>query len=315
MIIILGPTSSGKTTVAMEMSKYFNIEIISADSRQVYKYFDIGTGKLPVSIKDNNIEKNDSYWVINGIKIWGYDLVNPDKVYSAFDFKDFAIKREKDILARKKTPIVVGGTGFYIDALTGLKNLSNIPLNESLRIQLQDVSCDQLVERLKSFNPTRAGDIDVKNPRRLIRAIEIEEYLNVNPLYGIENISSNEKKIKDSLQIGLFSDREELYLRADKWVDNIWDKLIKETDSLLKSGFENTPPIQGLVYKTSVAFMKGYFGKDEAIQRIKFDIHAYIRRQQTWFRKNPNIKWIDIKDHNYIINIKNLIQSYLKDGT
>lgn len=300
--ILVGPTSSGKTSLALDVCKKFNGEIISADSRQVCKYMDIGTGKVPMR-SDVQIEKGDGFWKLDGITIWGYDLVAPNQYFSGFDFADFALKKARDISDRGKKAFLVGGTGFYIDLFTGRMEPSKVRPNLELREGLEVLSLRELQERLKKFNPDAFRSIDIKNKARLVRAIEKSVGSEKNEI-GLEYLEDSE-----FVWMGLTADRKFLYQRADRWVDEVWNGgLVEEVKSLLKKGYGNSRKLKGLVYKTILDFLDGKIASDKTVERIKFDVHAYIRRQQTWFKKNEKIQWFDISKDDFEEIIYNKIK-------
>jgi tRNA dimethylallyltransferase len=304
VFIIVGPTSSGKTSLALEMCKKFNGEIISADSRQVYKYMDIGTGKIPIN-SDLQIEKGEKFWELDGVKIWGYDLVTPDQYFSGFDFASFALRKAREIIKEGKTVFLVGGTGFYIDLFTGRMKPSKVKPDLELRQALEYLSLPELQERLKKLDPKAFKNIDLKNKARLVRAIEksVGSEKNEKELPYLEKASF--------IWLGLTSDRKFLYQRADAWVDEIWEGgLIDEFKSLCEKGYEKSRKLKGLVYKTVLKFLDGEITSEKATERIKFDIHAYIRRQQTWFKKNEEIQWVDISKDDF----KEIIYNKIKEN-
>lgn len=304
--IILGPTSTGKTSLAIDLCKKLDRSIISADSRQIYKHMDIGTGKLPIqTAKSPKIKKNDKNWIIDGVKIHGYDIATPGEYYSPTNYAKYAVTTIREEVSQNHDMLVVGGTGFYIDLITGRASTAGIKPDFKLRAKLEQESTSTLVKTLTSLNPQKVAEIDQNNPIRLIRAIEIEKASKKNPT-PLPYLKDFDFKF-----IGLTASREVLYARADKWTENIWENgLIKETQSLLDMGFENTNPLKGLIYKDVVAYIRGDQKKDEAIQKCKYSLHAYIRRQQTWFKKNKLIKWYDITKSNLgdtiYIELKNL---------
>ena len=168
VIVIVGPNASGKTSLSIKLAKKMNGEIISADSRQVYKGLNIGSGK---------VTKKE----MRGIKHYCLNIANPKKVFSALDFKNCAEKAIADILSRGKTPIIVGGTGFYIDAALGRVKLGGVPPNHALRRKIKNYSVAKLLETLRKLDPERAKTIEQKNPRRLMRAIEIASANHASP--------------------------------------------------------------------------------------------------------------------------------------
>ncbi len=268
MIYIVGSTSSGKTSLALKVCKKFNKEIISSDSRQIYKHFDVGTGKLPVKSSGVSVEKNSGFWKIDGVKIHMYDVCDANSLYTVSDY----LNDTKDLIGEDK--IVVGGTGLYIDNLLGLKRPSPVQPNMKLRMELENKSPSDLRLMLPKEILDSMNQSDINNPRRLIRKIEIQEYVQKNS--DMNNVSSSESQDKNPQIIILDLPREELFNRVDLWVDEIWDSLVIETRKLIDLGYENSFPMQGIIYNKV---------QDFAIQFIKNDLHAYIRRQQTWFKK------------------------------
>ena len=302
IFILVGPTSSGKTSLAIKLCKKFNGEIISADSRQLCKFMDIGTGKLP--IKSNaKVKKNDNCWVVDGVNVWGYDLVTPDKFFSGYDFALFSLKKSLELMDNGKNVFLVGGTGLYIDLFTGEIRPSGASPNEKFRSLLDNLSLEKLQIVLKTISPEDYKKIDLNNKVRLIRALEkkMPSKTSSTPLPYLEDVGF--------VYIGLIGDRELLYERSDKWVDFIWKNgLIDEVEGLIKMGYANSHKMKGLVYKTTVSFINKKITEKEAIERIKFDIHAYIRRQQTWFKRNKNIMWVDISKDGFEEIIYNIIK-------
>jgi tRNA dimethylallyltransferase len=293
VFVLCGPTCTGKTSLALDLCKKFNGEIISADSRQIYKFMDVGTGKEPVVVPDSGlvptIVKQQDRWVINDISIWGYDLVEPDKDFSSYNFAQFALKKIAELITNGKTVFIVGGTGFYIDILTGRMTPSNVNPDPELRKELEVLSLAELNRRLMSLNLERYKTIDQKNKVRLSRAVEIElsQKEKVTPLPYLSAV--------DYVSFGLTSSNETLYKRADAWAETIWHNgIIEETTKLIELGYANTPRLHGLIYKSVCDYIAGSVTESEALLRCKYDLHAYIRRQLTWFKKNPQLQWFDI---------------------
>ncbi len=303
IFIILGPTSSGKTSLALDMCKRFNGEIVSADSRQVFKFMDIGTGKVPVRSKIK-IERVDKFWILDGIKVWGYDLTTPDQYFSGYDFANFSLTKAREIIEDGKNVFLVGGTGFYIDLFTGKMKPSKVKPDLEFRKSLEILSLSELQSKLKSLNSKAFAKIDQKNKVRLIRAVEKELSVDTNeeslPYLGGFNF----------IHFGLSAPKEFFYKRADSWVEEIWNNgLVNEVTSLLDRGYGESTKIRGLVYKTVLDLLDKKISENDAIQRIKFDIHAYIRRQLTWFKKNKKIEWVDISKDDF----KEIIYNKIKE--
>lgn len=297
--IICGPTSSGKTSLAIDLCKKYDGEIISADSRQVCKGMDIGTGKIPVNY-DFSLEKEEEVWIIDGVKVWGYDLFSPDEYFSGVDWANYALRKTREVLDEGKNVFVVGGTGFYLDLFTDRVKPSSVKPDFELRKKLEVMGLEDLQNKLRELSVEEFEKIDKCNKVRLIRAIE-------------KNISKEKREIElpylatDFVWIGLKSPREFLYERADNWVEKVWSGgLLEETKDLLKR-YPDSSKLKGLVYKTVSEYLDESLDEKEAIQRIKFDLHAYIRRQQTYFRKNSDITWVDISKDDFKQIIYNII--------
>lgn len=282
MIYLVGPTSSGKTSLALKICKKFNKEIISADSRQIYKHFDIGTGKVPINSREVSIEKHSDYWVIDGVKIHMYDVCDANFNYSVADF----LKDTKNLIEEDK--IIVGGTGLYIDNLLGLKKPSPVPPNLKLRVALEAKSLEELQSMLSKEILDAMNQSDINNKRRLMRKIEIQGHQSTDPSikdkidikdFGLVNLA------KDPMVVILDIPREELFKRVDDWVDSIWMPLLSEVEMLISLGYKDSFPMQGLIYKTVLDFFIKKITESEAVWVIKNDLHAYIRRQRTWFNK------------------------------
>ena len=263
---------------------------------------DIGTGKQPIN-STVKVEKFVDHWSFDGVNVWGYDLAKPDDYFSAVDFALFAREKTKELLEKNKHVFIVGGTGFYIDVYTGDVVVNKTKPDFELREKLEKMTLLDLQKQLMSLNPLEYKKIDRENNVRLIRAIEKEigKEKNTTPL------PSPPKNIEFEF-IGLVADRETLYNRSDLWTETVWENgLVDETKDLINKGFENSPKLHGLVYKSVVAYITGDLSENEAIARIKFDIHAYIRRQQTYFKRNTKIKWLDITKDGLYESVYNLI--------
>lgn len=307
IFIILGPTSSGKTSLALDLCKKYNGEIISADSRQIYQKMDIGTGKLPIN-QNITVERGNKSWVLGGIRIWGYDIATLDEFFSGYDFSLFALKKAKEILKSSKNVFLVGGTGFYIDLFTGKVKPSKVKPDLELRESLNLMSLEALKEKLSKLSPEAFNKIDKNNKIRLVRAIEREVSKEINEV-GLSYL-----KNCDFVYIGLTAPREFLYKRSDLWVGKIWGSgIVEEVKSLIKLGYGSSPKMHGLVYKSIMQFLEGKITEEEAIQQSKYDVHGYIKRQITYFRKNENISWVDVSKDDCRKIIYNKIEGELSE--
>lgn len=259
VLIICGPTATGKTALAARLAKKFNGELISADSRQVYQGMDIVTGKdRPV-----------------GVKIHGLDLVNPDEEFSVAHFVQFAQQKIKELHARKKLPILVGGTGLYLKSLVNPPNTLSVPPDWQLRKDLENISARKLLKLLKQLNPAKVKSMnhsDRHNPRRLTRAIEVAKSLSGSTL-PVQNY--------DALWIGLMADKKTLDKKIARRVRaRIKAGAIEEWQKL-KAKYSSTLPSM-----TSI----GYRELPDVNAWIRSERH-YARRQLTYFKKLSNIYW------------------------
>jgi tRNA dimethylallyltransferase len=311
MIAIVGPTSSGKTSLAFKLCKQFNGEIISADSRQVYKFMDYGTGKVPIDEASAKIERHSNYWIIDGVKVHLYDVVEPNEEYSAYKFREASLNAISEIESDGKTPFIVGGTGFYIAALLfDMIEAQSVSADLELREKHKESSAEELQQLLPEGVVSKMNDSDRQNPRRLIRKIELMSAA----LADISPIKSTPEERKD-LIIRLTAPKDYLYKRVDKWADESFERIIEETKQLMDKGYSDTLPLNGIIYRTAKACVNNEVASEEALQRIKYDLHDYIRRQETWFNKYAkDAKVFDITDDSLYSEVTKLVESYL-NGT
>ncbi len=302
ILIICGPTATGKTGLALKLAKKFNGEIVSVDSRQVYQGMDIATGKdLPAKanfkIEEAGLEGKDlkiGYYQVNGIRLWLYDIVKPNYFFNVSDWVRCAQWVIKDIHQRGKLPILVGGTGFYLKAMTEDISTRDISPNWPLRGKLELKSRKALFNELAELDSSRAGQMNVsdkQNKRRLIRAIEIARW-------RVEHYSEKVLPILqfESLIIGLKTPLKFLYQKIDRRVKKQFENgAEEEVKKLVKQGFSwNLPSMSALGYCEWRLKFEGQASSTEVLIRCQFDEHAYARRQMTWFKKNRKIKWFDI---------------------
>lgn len=316
ILVILGPTSTGKTDLALRLAKKFNGELISCDSRQVYWRLDIGTGKLPDrrwKVEDGSVKKWKGYWEIDGIKIWMYDVVSPKVQYTVADYVKDANKAVGEIINRGKLPIVVGGTGLYLKALLdGLSNLS-VPVDAGLRKELEKLSKEQLQKKLKELSSQKwekLNSSDRENPRRLVRAIELEIMQSKSNSIKIATSSPVASPRNDTLKIGLIAPREILYQRIDQRVtDRISQGMIDEAIKLHQSGLSLKRMRQlGLEYGVLADYLEGKItNKDTLIKIMQGKIHGFLRRQITWFKKETDVNWFDITRNNTLVQVEKLV--------
>lgn len=275
--VIVGPTASGKTAYSIKLAKKVNGEIISADSRQVYRGLDIGSGK---------VTKRE----MTGIPHHLLDVANPKKVFTVADYKKLANKKIKEVLGRGKTPIIVGGTGFYIQAIVDDLILPEVKPNRKLREELGKLSPPQLFVKLKKLDPARAKNIDPHNPVRLIRAIEIAQDLGKVPLLrqGFEGQAPYNFKI-----IGMKIEQEELNKKIyDRLVARLKIGMIAEVKKLHQKGVSwKRLESLGLEYRYVAQFLQKKITKEEMQQKLYQEIVNYSKRQMTWFKRDQRIIW------------------------
>ncbi|MDR5658150.1 tRNA (adenosine(37)-N6)-dimethylallyltransferase MiaA [Serpentinicella sp. ANB-PHB4] len=303
VVIIVGPTAVGKTQTSIQIAKRFNGEIISADSMQIYKYMDIGTAKPSVQEQE-------------GIQHHLINVIPPDEEFSVAVFQENAKKLLNDITIRNNLPIVVGGTGLYINSLLFHMDFSKTQINSALRDKLKQESIDYgnqyLHDKLKSLAPDVADRIHKNNVKRVIRAIEV-------CMQG-ENFKDFSKELKlncdyNYIIIGLTRQREELYERINKRVDiMISEGLINEVKKLLDSGYSSElVSMKGLGYKEVIQYLNNVIDYNEMVNILKRDTRRYAKRQLTWFRRFEFIKWYNISEYESDHNLESDIKKYIED--
>ncbi len=317
VLVILGPTATGKTDLALQLALKVKGELVAADSRQVYRGLDVGTGKLPTdsTYEVRRMVPRRFNWKIGGINIWMYDVVSLDKQYTVASYVKDANKVIIDILKRHKLPIVIGGTGLYLKALlSGLDNLS-IPVDENLREELGKLSLEQLQDKLQSLSPDRWGQLsasDRANSRRLLRSIEL---VSMYPYKRSQKTVGLEKQF-DILKIGLTAPRKALYKKSDLRVLSWFDEdILKEVKGLVKNGV----PLKrfgefGLGYASLADYLDKKISEDNLVTVIQNRMHSYIRRQLTWFKKDHGIYWFDITTENFTAQVEKLVSSWYDYG-
>lgn len=275
IIVVVGQTSSGKSDLAVFLAEKLNGEVVSADSRQVYKGMDLGSGKITPA-------------ETHGIPHHLLNVISPKRNFSADKYREMATRAVNGIILRGKTPIVCGGTAFYIDALLYKNLLADFPPNAKLRKKLEKISNEKLFEKIKMSDPARANTIDKNNKRRLIRAIEIIEASG-------GRVPKNKKQLVfRPLFIGITRPTEEIKNRIHKrLIKRIKDGMLKEIADLKKSGVSSKRLDSfGLEYRYANRFLLGLIGKKEMIAAIERDSWHYAKRQITWWKKNKKIIWI-----------------------
>ncbi len=284
LLILTGPTAVGKTKASIALAKALNGEIISADSMQVYRYMDIGTAK----IKSNEME---------GIPHHLVDVLDPSDEFSVAHFKKMALESIEEIYKKGKLPIIVGGTGFYIQAL--LYDVNFTPKQESafreqLEQELIEKGAEYLHDKLKSIDNASAEKIHRNNTKRVIRAIEY--FYETGKKISEHNEEAREKDSPyDFVYFVLNDERSNIYQRIDLRVDQMIEEgLVEEVKSLLHKGYQkDLVSLQGLGYKEIIAYLNEEMTLEEAIYILKRDTRHFAKRQLTWFRRERTVTWVD----------------------
>ena len=294
VIVICGPTASGKTVLSIEVAKKINGEIISCDSMQIYKDMNIGTAK---PTKEEMGE----------IKHYLIDYVLPTERYSVAEYKKDAKKAIKEVIEKGKTPIIVGGTGLYVDSLIYEIEYPEIKFDEEYRKKLEkeveEEGLEKLYEKAKKIDPIAIQKISKTDKKRIQRVLEI--YHATGKTKTEQEIISRQKEPEYAYKVyGLLWDRQKLYDRINLRVDIMIEQgLIEEVKTILKKYSEFPTAMQGLGYKEVVQYLNKEITKEEMIEKIKQETRRYAKRQMTWFRKNKQTIWLNAEDKQNNINI------------
>ncbi len=280
IIAIVGPTASGKTALAIDAALRFDGEIVSADSRQIYRGMDIGTAK-----PSKEEEARVAHHMI--------DLKNPDEEYTVAQYKEDAIAAIRSILARGKLPIMTGGTGLYINAVVHNleipKAASDPELRAKLEKEIQERGVEHVFQKLIDLDPEAAYVVDPKNPRRIVRALEVA--ITTGEPFTAQR--SKGEPLFNTLMLGLNPPPEMLRARIDRRIDAMMKKgLVREVERLFQTYGEQTS-FDAIGYREIIEFLKGNIPLAEAIAEIKVNTWHYAKRQMTWFRKNKAVLWIE----------------------
>ncbi len=304
IIVVLGPTASGKSALAVELARAFNGEVVSADSRQIYRGLDIGSGK---------ITKTE----MNGVSHHLLDIVSPKKMYSVAEFQTVGQAKIADILKRGTVPIICGGTGFYIDSLVESTIFPVVPPNEPLRAMLEKKPVTELCSILEKIDPRRFKEIEKTNSRRLVRAIEIATALGAVPR------AKKSKSPYDALYVGTLLPDEVLKKKIHtRLLDRFDQGMIAEVELLHTQGLSwKRLEKFGLEYRAIAQFLKNkknnaataaahHEAMLELMTRLETETWQFSKRQRTWFKRNKKIEWFDPND---LPAIKKRIANFLQN--
>lgn len=314
LLVICGPTATGKTELGARLAKKFNGEVVSADSRQVYKGLNIGTGKdLPKGAKLKFLWiKKFGFYEIKGVRVWGYDLADPRHSFNVSQYIIFAKKIIKDIVKRGKLPILVGGTGLYIKGVIDGIPTAEIPKNNRLRRNLEKKSPEDLFEilaQIDSMKAARMNTSDKKNPRRLMRAIEVATW---SVDHGGKEEKEEGKVNFNTLQIGLMAAEKYLDTKIRKRVTQRFkEKLKNEIAGLLKNHVSwEMQSMSSMGYGQWRDFFEGKKSEKDVIETWEGEERKYVKRQMVWFKKDARIKWFDITGKNYPENVEKMVEKW-----
>jgi tRNA dimethylallyltransferase len=277
LIVIIGPTASGKSDLAVKLARRFNGEIVSADSRQIYQEMDIGTAK-PTKRQ------------MSGVSHHLIDVVKPNQEFTLVQYKKLAVKIIKNIQERGRLPFLVGGTGLYIQAIVDNLQIPQVKPNKKIRNKLEKLTNQQLFNQLKKLDPLSAEVIDQQNKRRLIRALEV-------CLVTKKPFSKQREKgqpLFEIRQIGLKIDKEALNKKIDQRVEKmIQTGLVEEVKKLSEKYHSQLPAMSGIGYQEIGQYLQSRINLEQAKELIKEHTRQYTRRQMTWFKRDKRIYWVE----------------------
>ena len=288
LIVISGPTASGKTELAIKLCEAFNGEIISADSRQIYKEMNIATAKV---IGEKEMIDGEPVVIYKNIPHYLIDIIHPDEEYHLAKFQKDVYRIADKIIARGKTPFLVGGTGLYIQSIVDNFDLPvgepNLELRAQLEKKLEDSGLIFLSKELETEFPNLANSVNLENPRHVLRAVEIGKQ------FG--DITKEKKApLYEILQLAITIDREELYNRINTRVDKMLELgVLEETKQLMEKYDTKLSSMTGIGYRQLIMYIKGETSLEEAIELFKRDTRRYAKRQLTWFRRDERIIWVE----------------------
>jgi tRNA dimethylallyltransferase len=289
LIVILGPTASGKTDLSIKLAEEFNGEVISADSRQIYKGMDIGTAKPKITAEGKKI-------MSDGIVHWLIDIKNPDEPYTVAEYKKEALKAIRNIQKRDKLPILAGGTGLYIKSIVDNLNIPKVKadplLRQNIEKEIQEKGLNHVFEKLIKLDPEAAYIIDPKNPRRVLRALEV--VLLTKKPFSEQRKAGN--PLFDVLEIGISLPKEKLRKRINLRVEEMMKEgLVEEVKNLIKKYGPNQQVFDAIGYREIIEYLNNKMTSQQAAEIMKMNTWHYVKRQMTWFNKDKRIHWV--KNH------------------
>jgi tRNA dimethylallyltransferase len=300
-VVIAGPTGVGKTALSLRLADELPVEIVSADSRQVYRDLDVGTAKVTVQERQRAVHHL-------------IDIVEPTEVFTVVQFQERGRQALEAIRARERVALIVGGTGHYVQALTERFSVPRVEPDWQLRAELEADAAregpEALHARLAALDPLAAHRIPASNVRRVIRALEVV----IHTGRPFSEQSRSRTRPVPALRLALTMDRQRLYDIVDRRVDTMMaDGWLDEVRALIERGVSMTsPPMSGSGYRELAAALRGELTLDEAVQRARFSVHAYIRRQYIWLRRQPDFEWVEVEP-GYEAAVLERVERYLSD--
>lgn len=302
VIFVVGPTASGKTATGTFLAKKFNGEVVNADSRQVYKEMDVATAKPP---RDPGKQKKGEY-IFQEVVHHLLDFVKPSERFTLSDYKEKANLAIADILSRGKLPIVVGGTGLYIWSLVDNLDIPKVEPNKKLRNGFDNKTLDELVKLLNNIDPETAKTIDIKNRRRVLRALEVA----ISSGQSFVAQTTKSVPLYNVIQIGIKCEREKLYKQINNRIDSQMQMgLLEETKKLSLKYPWNLPSMSSIGYKQIGSYLRGEMSLEEAVEIFKRDTRRYAKRQETWFKRDDRIVWVPPED---FIGVEKIVTNFLE---
>ncbi|WP_289623462.1 tRNA (adenosine(37)-N6)-dimethylallyltransferase MiaA [Alkalihalobacillus deserti] len=286
LIVIVGPTAVGKTALGVKLAKAYKGEVISGDSMQVYKGMDIGTAKVTTAEQD-------------GVPHYLIDIKTPKDPFSVAEFQERCIPLITEINQKGKIPLLVGGTGLYVNAITKKYGFESMPTDEKYRQELEhhvkEVGTTELHKMLKKVDEKAAEFIHPNNVRRVIRALEVTKATGIP--FSEQQTEENTESPYEVVMIGLTMERSKLYERINHRVDMMMEQgLLEEAKCLYDSGIRNCQSVQAIGYKELFDYFDGHSSLKEAVETLKKNSRRYAKRQLTWFRNKTETTWFDASD-------------------
>lgn len=286
IVCVVGPTSSGKTALGIRLAKKLKGEIVNADARQIYKYFDIGTGKPQGK---PGMAYGHRAYIVKGVPHYLMDFLDPREAFTVVEWRERAVRAMRGILGRQHLPIIVGGTGLYLSALIDNFSFPKVAPHPVMRKAFETKPLAELIALLLKLDPSAAQTVDMKNPRRVIRALEVATFTG-RPFTEQKTLARPQF---DVFQVGIRWSREDLFRRIDAEIDAMvirgW---VDEVQRVIKNHIPNTAPAMSSIgYRELLEYLNGAGTLPSAISATKQAVHKYAKRQETWFKRDIRIRW------------------------